>query len=191
MILVIDNYDSFTFNLVHMLRAFGAEVRVARNDALDIAGVRALSPSHIVLSPGPGHPRESGVCLDILRDLSATTPTLGVCLGHQALGLVFGGRVGRAPELKHGEATKVYHDDVPLFRGLRNPFDAGRYHSLIVEEEGLPKELSVTAYTSDGTIMALAHSARPLFGVQFHPESILTPDGPAIVRNFLETPILF
>ena len=184
MILVIDNYDSFTFNLVHMLRGFGAEVRVMRNDAIDLAGVHALGPSHIVLSPGPGHPRESGVCLEILR-AEARIPTLGVCLGHQAMGLVCGGRVGRAAELKHGEATKVYHDDVPLFRGLRNPFDAGRYHSLIVEEEGLPPELSVTAYTSDGTIMALAHRSRPIFGVQFHPESILTPDGPAILKNYL------
>lgn len=189
MILVIDNYDSFTFNLVHMLRGFGAEVRVERNDAIDGAAVQALRPSHIVLSPGPGHPRESGVCLDIIRDVSQRVPTLGVCLGHQAIGLVFGGRVNRAPELKHGEATRVYHDDVPLFRGLRNPFDAGRYHSLVVEEDGLPLELRVTAYTSEGTVMALAHRDQPLFGVQFHPESILTPDGPVILKNFLATAV--
>jgi anthranilate synthase/aminodeoxychorismate synthase-like glutamine amidotransferase len=185
MILVIDNYDSFTFNLVHQLRSFGCEVTVARNDALDVEGVRQLRPTHIVISPGPGHPADAGICPQLVRELAPEIPILGVCLGHQAIGMVYGGRIGRTADLRHGEASRVYHDDVPLFRGIRNPFDAGRYHSLIVEEEGLPAELAVTAYTSDGTIMALQHRKFPLHGVQFHPESILTPEGPAIMHNFL------
>ncbi len=185
MILVIDNYDSFTFNLVHQLRSFGCEVAVYRNDALGVERVRELHPTHIVISPGPGHPADSGICPQLVRELAPEIPILGVCLGHQAIGLVYGGRIGRGTDLRHGEASRVYHDDVPLFRGVRNPFDAGRYHSLVVEEEGLPPDLAVTAYTSDGTIMAVSHREFPLHGVQFHPESILTPEGPTILRNFL------
>jgi anthranilate synthase/aminodeoxychorismate synthase-like glutamine amidotransferase len=185
MILVIDNYDSFTFNLVHALRSFGCAVAVYRNDALTVARIRELAPTHIVISPGPGHPANSGICPELIRELAPQVPILGVCLGHQAIGMVYGGRIGRTADLRHGEASRVYHEEHPLYRGVRNPFEGGRYHSLVVEEDGLPAELAVTAYTSDGTIMGLAHRKYPLHGVQFHPESILTPEGPTILRNFL------
>lgn len=186
MILVIDNYDSFTFNLVDELRSQGMKVEVRRNDAITVNDVRGLGPSQIVISPGPGHPRDAGVCLELVREMGPTTPILGVCLGHQAIGLAYGARIGRAPTLKHGEATRVYHESTPLFRGVRSPFEGGRYHSLIVEEEGLPAELEVTAFTSDGLIMAMSHRTRPTVGVQFHPESILTPEGKKILRNFVQ-----
>ena len=186
MILVIDNYDSFTFNLVDELRSQGMTVEVRRNDAVTVDDVRGLNPSHVVISPGPGHPRDAGICLDLVREMGPTVPILGVCLGHQVIGLAYGVRIGRAPTLKHGEATRVYHDSAPLFRGVRSPFDGGRYHSLIVEEEGLPAELEVTAFTSDGLIMAMSHRTHPTYGVQFHPESILTPDGKKILRNFVQ-----
>jgi anthranilate synthase/aminodeoxychorismate synthase-like glutamine amidotransferase len=186
MILVIDNYDSFTFNLVDELRSHGGSVEVRRNDALSAEDVRTLGPTHIVISPGPGHPRDAGICCDVVRELGPTTPILGVCLGHQAIGLAFGAKVDRAPTLKHGESTQVYHDSTPLFRGIRSPFRGGRYHSLVVEERDLPDELAVTAFTSDGIIMAISHRAYPVHGVQFHPESILTPDGKKILRNFVQ-----
>lgn len=186
MILVIDNYDSFTFNLVDELRSQGMKVEVRRNDEVTIDDVRSLGPSHIVISPGPGHPRDAGICCDLVRDVGPTIPILGVCLGHQVIGLAFGARIERAPTLRHGEATRVYHDSAPLFRGVRSPFEGGRYHSLIVEEECLPVELEVTAFTSDGLIMAMSHRTCPTVGVQFHPESILTPDGKKILRNFVQ-----
>ncbi len=186
MILVIDNYDSFTFNLVHELRALGETVNVHRNDALDLAQIRELDARSIVISPGPGHPKDAGICCEVIRELGPTTPILGVCLGHQAIGYTFGASIGAVNIIQHGESSRIYHDPAPLFRGVRNPFDAGRYHSLVVEEEGLPKSLKPTAFTSDGIIMAMSHVDYALHGVQFHPESILTPEGRTILRNFVE-----
>jgi len=186
MILMIDNYDSFTFNLVHELGALGAKVSVRRNDEVDLGDIRSLYPKGIVISPGPGHPRDAGICCDIIEKLGCSTPILGVCLGHQAIGHVFGATIDRVGDLRHGESSRVYHDPAPLFRGMRNPFQAGRYHSLVVQEEALPQCLVPTAYTSDGIIMGLSHRERPIHGVQFHPESILTPDGRSILSNFLE-----
>src|ERR1043166_3227878 len=185
MILVIDKYDSFTFNLVHELRTQGATVQVHRNDSIDIASIALLAPSHMVISPGPGHPRDAGICCALIRELGTKIPTLGVCLGHQAIGHAFGARIGRCDSLKHGEATSVYHDSTALFRGVGSPFPAGRYHSLVVEEEGLPGEFEITAFTRYGIIMGLSPRDYPIHGVQFHPESILTPEGRTILRNFL------
>ncbi len=186
MIVVIDNYDSFVFNLVQALGAMGAAIRVFRNDAVDVATLRSLQPTALVLSPGPGRPENAGVTIPALRELSSTIPTLGVCLGHQAIAAAFGGRVVRSGELRHGKASPVHHDRNALFSNLRSPFSAGRYHSLVAERASLPDELRVSAWTEDGTVMAVQHRTRPLFGVQFHPESVLTPDGPALLRNFLD-----
>ena len=186
MILMIDNYDSFTFNLVHELRALGTSVIVYRNDAIGVTDIRALRPDAIVISPGPGHPKDAGICCDVIRELGASTPILGVCLGHQAIGHALGASIAMVDDLRHGESSRVYHDPAPLFRGIRNPFDAGRYHSLVVKEDTLPSTLIPTAYTSDGIIMAMSHTKHPMHGVQFHPESILTPEGRMILRNFLD-----
>ncbi len=185
MILVIDNYDSFTYNLVQQMGEIGADLHVIRNDQITLEGVRALAPEKIVISPGPGTPDDSGVSLDILAALGRSTPILGVCLGHQAIGQVFGGRVVRAPRLMHGKVSAVYHRDTLLFTGVPSPFEATRYHSLIVEEP-LPDALEVTAFTEEGEVMALRHREYPIVGVQFHPESILTHFGPRILQNFLE-----
>lgn len=185
MIAVIDNYDSFVFNLVQALGSMGEEIRVFRNDAIDVPGLRALRPDALVLSPGPGRPEEAGVTLDAIRRLSSTIPTLGVCLGHQAIAIAFGGRVVRADEVRHGKASAVEHDSDRLFDGLPSPFSAGRYHSLVAERSTLPCELRVTAWTEDGVVMAIRHAQRPLFGVQFHPESVLTSDGERLLGNFL------
>lgn len=185
MLAVIDNYDSFVFNLVQALGTMGQEIRVFRNDAIDVAGLRALNPAALVLSPGPGRPEDAGVTVAAIRDLSSTIPTLGVCLGHQAIATAFGGRVVRADELRHGKASMVEHAGRGLFAGLSQPFAAGRYHSLVAERSSLPSVLEVTAWTADGVVMAMRHTERPLFGVQFHPESVLTPEGPALLRNFL------
>jgi anthranilate synthase component 2 len=189
MILVIDNYDSFTYNIVQYLGELGEHVEVVRNDALDVAGVRALAPERIVISPGPGTPDSSGVSLDVLRTMGETTPILGVCLGHQAIGQVFGGRVVRAPRLMHGKISLMYHTGDPMFAEVPSPFEATRYHSLIVEDDGFPECLIVTARTSDGEIMALRHRDQPIFGVQFHPESILTQGGMQMLRNFCAVPV--
>jgi para-aminobenzoate synthetase component 2 len=186
MILVIDNYDSFTYNLVQEMGEMGAELCVIRNDQATLAEIRAMNPSHIVISPGPGVPDDSGVSLDILQYMSETTPVLGVCLGHQAIGQVFGGVVKRAPRLMHGKTSMIYHDGDTMFAGVPNPFEATRYHSLIVEKDTLPDCLLITASTDEGEIMGLRHKERPVFGVQFHPESILTKYGPRILQNFLE-----
>jgi anthranilate synthase/aminodeoxychorismate synthase-like glutamine amidotransferase len=183
-IVVIDNYDSFVFNLVQALGSMGESVRVFRNDAIDVAGLRAFRPDALVLSPGPGRPEAAGVTVAAIRELSSI-PTLGVCLGHQAMATAFGGRVVRADAPRHGKSSPVEHEGTDLFKDLRSPFEAGRYHSLVVERSSLPEELRVTAWTEDDTVMALRHVERPLFGVQFHPESILTPDGNRIVGNFL------
>jgi anthranilate synthase component II len=184
MILVIDNYDSFTYNLVQLMGAIGAEVRVVRNDRATVDEVRALHPSHIVISPGPGTPDDGGISMDVIRALGPTTPVLGVCLGQQCIGQVYGGRVVRAPRLMHGKTSMVFHKSAPLFTGVPSPFEATRYHSLIVEEP-LPDVLAVTAFTEAGEVMALRHQQYPVVGVQFHPESILTQFGRRIVENFL------
>jgi anthranilate synthase component II len=186
MILVIDNYDSFTFNLVHELRALGETVAVHRNDTLSLSQIHEMSADAIVISPGPGHPKDAGVCCEVIRELGPMTPIFGVCLGHQAIGYTFGATIGLVNTLAHGEASRIYHDPTPLFRGVRNPFDAGRYHSLMVEEEKLPGTLMPTAFTSDGIIMAMSHRDYPIHGVQFHPESILTPEGRILLKNFVE-----
>ncbi len=185
MILVIDNYDSFTYNLVQLMGELGAALCVARNDQITLDQIRDLAPTHIVISPGPGTPDDSGISLEAIRELGPTTPILGVCLGHQGIGQVFGGRVVRAPRLMHGKTSLVYHKETPLFTGVPSPFEATRYHSLIVEEP-LPEALEATAFTEQGEIMGLRHRTYPVVGVQFHPESILTRFGPRILQNFLE-----
>ena len=192
MLLVLDNYDSFTFNLVQYLgelaaqHPLAAELRVERNDALTLDEIKALAPAAILISPGPGDPDQSGVCLDVLRELSPTVPTLGVCLGHQAIAQVYGGRVVRAAEQMHGKTSPVQHNDAGVFAGLPNPLTATRYHSLIAERESLPACLEITAWLDDGTIMGLRHRDYPhLQGVQFHPESVLTQSGHDLLANFL------
>jgi len=186
MILVIDNYDSFTYNLVQQLGELGAEIEVVRNDQLTLDDIRRMNPSHIVISPGPGDPDDGGISLDTIREFGPTVPVLGVCLGHQCIGQAFGGVVKRAPKLMHGKTSQISHDGSELFVGLSNPFVATRYHSLVVEQSTLPDCLTVTARTEDGEIMAVRHNAYPVFGVQFHPESILTVEGPKLLKNFLE-----
>jgi len=185
MILVIDNYDSFTFNLVQMLGSLHGEIRVARNDELDPARILALDPDYLVLSPGPGEPSAAGFLLDIVRDCTLRIPTLGVCLGHQAIAQGFGGDVVPAPSLVHGKASPVYHTGEGVFSGLQNPLEAGRYHSLTVDPDTLPECLLPLAHSADGVLMALGHRELPIVGLQFHPESILTPQGGQLLRNFL------
>ncbi len=183
---LIDNYDSFTFNLVHYLGALGAQVKVLRNDQAGVEDIIGEDPDCIVLSPGPCTPHEAGVCLDLIRRASHTIPIRGVCLGHQAIGEVFGGEVVRAPTPVHGKVADIYHTGETLFHGLPSPYKATRYHSLVVRRETLPTELAVTAETSDGLIMGLSHITRPTHGVQFHPESIASEHGHALLRNFLD-----
>ncbi len=185
MILVIDNYDSFTYNLVQEMGELGADIRVVRNDHISLDEVRAMNPTHIVISPGPGTPDDGGVSLDVIREFGPTTPIFGVCLGHQCIGQAFGGVVTRAGRLMHGKTSMVYHKDDALFKGVPSPFEATRYHSLIVEESSLPDCLTITAFTDQGEIMALRHKEFPVVGVQFHPESILTKFGLRILENFL------
>ena len=184
-VLVLDNYDSFTFNLVQVLRAQGAEVLVRRNDALDVAAARALVPTHVLLSPGPGRPEDAGIQPELIRAFAGELPILGVCLGHQGLGQAFGGRIVHAARPVHGEEARVFHDGRGLFRGLSSPLVAARYHSLVVAEEGFPEALEVSAWTSEGEIMGLRHRSLALEGVQFHPESVLTPRGERLLVNFL------
>ena len=185
MLLVIDNYDSFTYNLVQYFGELGEEVQVYRNDQIDIETIRSLGPDHLVISPGPGDPDDGGISNEVIREFGPTTPILGVCLGHQCLGHVFGGEVGRAPRLMHGKTSPVFHDGAGLFTDLPSPFQATRYHSLIVAEP-LPDHLEVTARTSEGEIMGLRHKEHPIAGVQFHPESILTEYGKELLQNFLD-----
>jgi anthranilate synthase/aminodeoxychorismate synthase-like glutamine amidotransferase len=185
-ILVIDNYDSFVFNLVQYLGELGASTVVWRNDAGTVADVRALHPDGVLISPGPGHPREAGLSVEVVRELGASLPVLGVCLGHQVIGHVYGGRVIRAPELVHGKTSQVHHQGHGVLRGLPAPFAATRYHSLVVERDSLPAELEVTGWTAAGLVMALRHREHPVEGVQFHPESILTQCGHDLLRNWLE-----
>ena len=183
---LIDNYDSFTFNLVHYLGELGADVAVWRNDEITVPEALAQEPDAIVLSPGPCTPNEAGICLELVRAAGASTPILGVCLGHQAIGQVFGGRVVRAPTPMHGKVSRITHNARGLFRGLNGPFKATRYHSLIIERQSAPQELEVSAESDDGLIMAVAHRALPVHGVQFHPESIESEHGHAVLSNFLE-----
>ncbi len=185
MILVIDNYDSFTYNLVQYLGELGAEVRVRRNDRISLTEIEIMGPSHVVISPGPGRPENAGICLQLIKQFSGRTPMLGVCLGQQAMGQAFGGRVVRAGQVVHGKSSEIFHDGRSIFAGIASPFRAGRYHSLIVERETLPKCLEVSAQTNDGVIMGLRHREKPIEGVQFHPESILTPQGKTLLANFL------
>ncbi|MDE1882739.1 MAG: aminodeoxychorismate/anthranilate synthase component II [Rhodospirillales bacterium] len=186
MILLIDNYDSFTFNLVQFFGDLGAECVVKRNDALSAAEVLAMAPEAVVLSPGPCTPNEAGICLDMVAAAAAAKlPLFGVCLGHQSIGQAFGGQVVRAPEPVHGKTSPVFHDNTDVFEGLPNPFTATRYHSLIVQRASLPASLVPTAWTEDGVIMGLRHAELPIYGVQFHPESIATSHGHDILRNFL------
>jgi len=186
MVLVIDNYDSFTYNLVQYLGELGAEVRVMRNDAVTVSDVAHAKADRIVISPGPGRPEHAGVTMDVIRALGERTPILGVCLGHQAIGAVFGGDVVRASVPMHGKTSTIEHDGRGVFRGIAGPFQASRYHSLVVAEKSLPAALEVTARTrEDGNIMGLQHRAWPVYGVQFHPESILTGEGKTILGNFL------
>lgn len=187
MLLLIDNYDSFTYNLVHYVGELGAEVVVRRNDALDVAGALALKPSGILLSPGPCDPDQAGICLDLtLAAAEAEIPLLGVCLGHQTIGQAFGGRVVRHSEIVHGKMGQMHHEGKGVFAGLPSPFEATRYHSLVVERETLPDCLEVTAHLTDGTIMGLRHRELPIEGVQFHPESIASQHGHALLKNFLD-----
>ena len=188
MLLLIDNYDSFTYNLVHYLGELGARMKVVRNDAMDVRAAMALRPSAILLSPGPCDPSQAGICLDLTLAAAETgTPLLGVCLGHQTIGQAFGGRVVRADDIVHGKTGVMHHDGTGVFAGLPSPFEATRYHSLIVERDGLPDCLSVNAWLEDGTIMGLRHRDLPIHGVQFHPESIASQHGHALLKNFLDT----
>jgi anthranilate synthase component II len=186
MILVIDNYDSFTYNLVHYLNELGAETRVRRNDALSVDEAIAMRPEAVVLSPGPCTPDEAGICLELLGCAPESLPIFGVCLGHQAIGQAFGGKVIRAKQLMHGKTSPIHHDGVGLFDGMKEGFTAARYHSLSVEKDSLPEVLNMTAWTDDGEIMGLQHERRPIHGVQFHPESIATEDGHRLLGNFLD-----
>jgi anthranilate synthase/aminodeoxychorismate synthase-like glutamine amidotransferase len=185
-ILMIDNYDSFTYNLVQYLGELGAELEVRRNDAIDVAGVRAMAPQAIVISPGPCTPKEAGVSVPLLRAMTGELPILGVCLGHQCIGEAFGGKVVRAGRLMHGKTSPIVHDGRNIFAGLPNPFDAMRYHSLLVDADAVPSSLEVSARTAEGEVMGLRHRTLPVEGIQFHPESIGTPDGKRLLANFLK-----
>ncbi len=186
MLLLLDNYDSFTYNLYQYLSELGAEVQVYRNDKISLDEIEALQPDHIVVSPGPCTPNEAGLSCQVIETFGPRIPVLGVCLGHQAIGQVYGGRIIRAPEPMHGKTSPMYHHEQGVFRNLPAPFEANRYHSLIVERSTLPDVLEITAETSDGLIMGLRHRTYPVEGVQFHPESIMTPVGKDLLRNFLE-----
>jgi anthranilate synthase/aminodeoxychorismate synthase-like glutamine amidotransferase len=186
MLVVIDNYDSFTYNLVQYLGELGAQLHVFRNDKVTIPQIAGLKPKAIVISPGPCTPKEAGISNDVIRHFSGKTPVLGVCLGHQCLGEVFGGKVVRAPRLMHGKTSMIYHDKSGIFHDIPTPFEATRYHSLIVSRSALPSVLRITAWTDHNEIMGLAHKEHPTFGVQFHPESILTAEGKRILKNFLD-----
>jgi anthranilate synthase/aminodeoxychorismate synthase-like glutamine amidotransferase len=185
MLLIIDNYDSFTYNLVQYFGELGAEMKIVRNDALTVDEVKALKPQRICISPGPCTPNEAGISCELIEKLGPSTPILGVCLGHQSIGQVYGGEVVRAAQLMHGKTSPILHEGKSVFAGLPSPFEATRYHSLIVKRETLPDCLEITAWTADGVIMGLQHKEHPVHGVQFHPESILTQDGKRILENFL------
>jgi len=185
MILIVDNYDSFTYNLVQYLSELGEKLAVYRNDKISIEEIRKIKPAHIVISPGPGRPGEAGISEEVIKEFGPKIPLLGVCLGHQAIGEVFGGKVIRADKLMHGKTSQIYHNNGPVFKGLSNPFEATRYHSLIVEKKSLPGVFQITAWTKDNEIMGIAHKNFPIWGVQFHPESILTKEGKQLLKNFI------
>jgi anthranilate synthase/aminodeoxychorismate synthase-like glutamine amidotransferase len=187
MIVVIDNYDSFTFNLVQYLGELGREIEVYRNDAVTVDRVASLRPERVVISPGPGRPEDAGIIIELIRRLAGQVPILGVCLGHQAIGAAFGGKVVASPEIMHGKTSDIHHDGRMIYRGIPNPFRATRYHSLVVSPEALPACLEISATTADGIIMGLRHREFPVEGVQFHPESILTDSGKDLLSNFLHT----
>ena len=186
MIVLIDNYDSFTYNLVQLMASLGAEIRVFRNDAITVEGVEALKPEAVVISPGPCTPREAGISVSLIQRMSGRIPVLGVCLGHQSLGVAFGATVSNAKRIMHGKVSQVRHDGQGLYRGMSNPFQSGRYHSLAVVKESLPPELIPDAFSEDDEIMGMHHASHATYGVQFHPESVLTPSGKRLLRNFLE-----
>ena len=186
MILLIDNYDSFTYNLYHYLAELGAEIRVALNDRIDADGIEALSPDAIVVSPGPCTPKEAGISCEVIQRFGQRTPILGVCLGHQCIGAAYGARIVRAAEIMHGKMSEVMHDSRTIYRSQENPFPAMRYHSLVIDPDSLPDELTVTARTRDGVIMGIRHNRYPVEGVQFHPESILTETGKTLLKDFLD-----
>ena len=186
-VLLVDNYDSFTYNLVQEMGALGADPVVFRNDAIDVPGIREIDADGIVISPGPGRPEDGGVSMTVVGELGGEVPILGVCLGHQCIGQVFGARIVAAPELMHGKTSAIYHSGVGVFADMPNPFEATRYHSLIVDRASVPEILEITAETSDGIVMGLRHRELPIEGVQFHPESILTSDGPDLLTNFLSS----
>ncbi len=186
MILIIDNYDSFTYNLYQYIGEISPNLIVYRNDQITIKGIEKLNPEKIIVSPGPCTPKEAGISIDVIKHFAGKIPILGVCLGHQAIGAAFGGRIIRSPEIMHGKTSLIYHDGKTIFRGLPNPFEATRYHSLIIEKESLPESLYVTAHTANGIIMGVRHKEYVVEGVQFHPESILTKVGKDLLRNFLE-----
>ena len=185
MILMIDNYDSFTYNLVQYLSELGARVSVYRNDKITVERIRRMKPQKIVISPGPKRPEDAGISNEVIERFSGTIPILGVCLGHQCIGHVFGGKVSRAKKIMHGKVSEIYHDGRDLFKGLDNPFPATRYHSLLIQRKPFPEVLEITAWTKDREIMGVKHRSHPTFGVQFHPESILTVAGKKILKNFL------
>jgi para-aminobenzoate synthetase component 2 len=185
MILVIDNYDSFTYNLVQYLGELGQTVEIHRNDEITLTGIEKLAPERIVISPGPGSPKEAGISIDLIRHFAGKTPILGVCLGHQAIGEAFGGDVIRAGRLMHGKTSPIFHDNKTIFKGLPNPFEATRYHSLIIKKETLPSSLEISAYTAEDEIMGVRHKEFLIEGVQFHPESILTAHGKDLLKNFI------
>jgi len=188
MIFVLDNYDSFTYNLVHLVGQHTDDVTVVRNDAMTVAEVQELDPDGILISPGPGHPGRAGITEDLIREMGASTPVLGVCLGHQAIGEVFGGEVARAETLMHGKTSPVEHDGRTIFEGVSARFDATRYHSLIIDRDTFPHdELEISAESDEGTIMALRHRSLPIEGIQFHPESVMTKAGPRLIANWLQT----
>ena len=186
MILMIDNYDSFTFNIVQYLAQMGEDVRVYRNDKITLAEIKKLKPAAIFLSPGPRTPREAGITVEVVRSFYQSVPLLGICLGHQSIGFAFGGEIVRAEKIMHGKTSMIKNDGKTIFTGLPNPFSAGRYHSLIVKRDTLPSCLEISAETAEGEIMGLRHKQYPVEGIQFHPESVLTPQGKRIIRNFLK-----
>lgn len=182
---MIDNYDSFTYNLVQYFGELGADLKVYRNDAIDIAKIKELKPERIIISPGPGRPEVAGVSVEIIKQLAGQIPILGVCLGHQCIGYAYGAKIIRAARLMHGKTSMIKHNNTDIFKGIENPFEATRYHSLVIDKETKPECLNVTAWSEDGEIMGVAHKQLPLWGVQFHPESILTTSGKSILKNFL------
>ena len=190
MILIIDNYDSFTHNLYQIIAEIEEDIRIIRNDEMSVEEIRKLQPDAIIISPGPGHPKDAGISMEVIRQLSPELPILGICLGHQAIAEAFGGKVIRSAQIMHGKASPMFHKGRGIFQDMPMPFDAGRYHSLMIERESLPSVLSIEAETEDGMIMAIKHLVHPCYGLQFHPESILTPMGQNLIKNFLSLELL-